>query len=91
MNEHDSTRLDDLLKDASVWEPPHGFAQRIATLAVASGDLSPVSNRRRAVDMLASPIVLLKGLVAAFKLGLEGRLWVARQYWALIRPPQWRA
>jgi hypothetical protein len=90
MSEH-STRLDDLLKDASVWEPPHGFAQRIATLAVASGDLSPASNRRRAVDMLTSPIVRLKGFAASFKLGLEGRLWVARQYWALIRPHQWRA
>jgi len=89
MNDQHSARLDDLLKDASVWEPPHGFAQRIATLAIASGGLSPVSNRRRAVDILASPIVWMEGLAAGFKLGLEGRLWVARQYWALLG--QWRA
>jgi hypothetical protein len=89
MNEHHSTPLDDLLKDASVWEPPHGFAQRVATLAITSGALSPVSHRRSAVDLLAWPIVQMQGLASTFTRGLEGPLWVARQYWALLG--QWRA
>ena len=75
MTGNDLTPLDELLAAGPVWEPPPGFAQRVATLAVAAHVAPRLSPPR------APLLAVLREQIA---LRLEGPRWAMRQYVALV-------
>ena len=74
MNDRHDDQLDDMLKGPA-WEPPPGFARRVATIAIQSR--KPTWLPRRVVRGWRNR---LEGLMWP----LEGPVWIVRQYWTLI-------
>ena len=73
--------IDDALRGQPVWEPPPGFARRVARLSRTSQpEVAPVA-LRDAVRLLPS---FVHALAMDSATTLAGFGWTLRQYWLLL-------
>jgi hypothetical protein len=77
----DLDAVDILLKRATMWEPPDGFALRV--IAASRADV----RRKAPVPRALAGIGALSRLRAwaAFATRRQSAIWVLRQYWSLLR------
>ena len=67
--------IDRVIARDGMWEPPAGYADRVAAKGMAfHSQRHPLASRMTFMDVIAS-----------MRLRLEGSLWVARQYRELLR------
>ena len=71
--------LEDALRHEPTWDPPRGFARRIAGLAQPQ-----VDTRVRLLDVLALVPLALRDTVRDSAARFDGLRWTLRQYWLLI-------
>ena len=73
--------IDEALRRTPAWEPPPGFARRVARLA-----LTPRPNERpvRVVDVIVQLPAIARGMMMNSSTVLAGFRWTLRQYWLLI-------
>jgi len=71
--------LEDALRREPAWDPPPGFARRIAELAQQQ-----VDTRVRLLGVLALVPQAVRNGVRNSAASLDGLRWTLRQYWLLI-------
>lgn len=81
--------LDEVLSRSPVWEPPPGFAQRVAAGAARLAQARLQDERRqskvsRIFGSVSTIADVATSLVADVGLRMAGPSWVLRQYWALL-------
>jgi len=71
--------IDEALRQQPTWQPPPGFARRVARLAHVEAD-SPA----RLADVLTIAMDALRDVPPNAAAMLAGLRWTLRQYWLLI-------
>ncbi len=77
----DLDAVDILLKRATMWEPPGGFALRV--IAASRADVRRKAPVPRALAGIGARSRLRAW--AAFATRRQSAIWVLRQYWSLLR------
>ena len=73
--------IDDALRRTPAWEPPPGFARRVARLALTNRqDEQPV----RVLDVILQLPAIARGMVVNSSTVFAGVRWTLRQYWLLL-------
>jgi hypothetical protein len=70
--------IDEALRQQPTWQPPPGFARRVARLAHAQADAPP-----RLVDTFMLVPYVPRDAVMSCAVRLAGLGWMLRQYWLL--------
>jgi hypothetical protein len=78
--------VDRVLARGAMWEPPKGFAERMAAQAVAL--LEPAqgsSDELHPLDRFAFPWSIVTRVCESVMANTAGAAWVIRQYWNFVR------
>ena len=71
--------IDEALRQHPTWQPPPGFARRVARIAHTQSDAAP-----RLVDALILVPYVLRDSIMTFAIRFAGVGWTLRQYWLLL-------
>jgi hypothetical protein len=78
--------LDDMLAQQPAWDPPAGFATRVATESLRALPPAPAATRQGWRASLAARARQFRDGVTLTVVGqFEGAAWVARQYWSVVQ------
>jgi len=71
--------IDEALRQQPTWQPPSGFAPRVARIARGQAEAPP-----RLVDALMLVPYVLRDAVMSCAIRIGGLGWMLRQYWLLL-------
>jgi len=81
-DDHSRDPAEILLKASATWEPPDGFALRVA--AAARSDVRRETRVPRSLAIVGAT-GRVRAHLSAFAARRESTAWVLRQYWGLLR------